>query len=221
MSTESTANAETKKSGDSRSDRRWKPSSLNPFVLASVISFTLFLVVTLAILQAKSNQDGGILFSESIDTFPAGMAFLYLYLPTIIAVFYTTIWNWIDLDIKRLEPWYQLSKESGAPASESILLQYPVEFLATVPISSMKRRFVIRAAPPSSTNLTLRQAMAGFLQLYCLGTSFLGRDASPKWYLRRYSCPKVSKCPYYIFRGASSSRGTRGEANSQLHQHWI
>jgi len=151
-STESVATIEPEKSDDSKSDIRWKPSSLNPLVLASVIAFTLFLAVILAILQSKSNQDGGILFSESIDSFPAGMTFLYLYLPTIIAVFYTTIWNWIDLDIKRLEPWYQLSKESGAPANESILLQYPVEFLASVPISSMKRRLVVVASFRSPLN---------------------------------------------------------------------
>lgn len=189
-SIESVATTEPKKIDDSRSDLRWKPSSLNPLVLASVIAFTLFLVVILAILQSKSNQDGGILFSESINNFPAGMTFLYLYLPTIIAVFYTTVWNWIDLDIKRLEPWYQLSKESGAPAHESILLQYPVEFLASVPISSMKRRFVIAVILPSA-DLTLRQAMGGFLQLYCFGTSFLGRNAPTKWHLRCYSRPKV------------------------------
>lgn len=144
--TESITNTETKKSGDSRLDRRWKPSSLNPFVLASVTALTLFLVVLLAILQAKSNQDGGILFSENIDSFSAGTTFLYLYLPTIIAVIYTTVWNWVDLDVKRLEPWYQLSQEAGSNGNESILLQYPAEFLASVPISAMKRRLVIAVA---------------------------------------------------------------------------
>lgn len=121
----------------------WRPLSLNPIILMSVIAFTLFLIVILAILQSKSKQDGGVLFADDIAHFPAGFNFLYLYLPTIIAVFYTTMWNWIDLDVKRVEPWHQLSKGTPSAAAESLLLQYPVEFLASVPISSMKRRSVI------------------------------------------------------------------------------
>lgn len=97
-------------------------------------------MVILAILQSKSTRDGGILFTESIDDLPASYIFLQNYLPTIVAVLFTTVWNWIDLDVKRLEPWYRLSQESGAVGSDSVLLDYPAEFLAFVPLRSLKRK---------------------------------------------------------------------------------
>ncbi|KKA17766.1 hypothetical protein T310_8296, partial [Rasamsonia emersonii CBS 393.64] len=118
----------------------WRPTSLSPIVLILVISFTITLMVILAVLQSKSTRDGGILFAESIDDLPAGYIFLENYLPTIIAVLFTTVWNWIDLDVKRLEPWYRLSQESGAVGGDSVLLDYPAEFLAFVPLQSLKRK---------------------------------------------------------------------------------
>ncbi|KAL1970743.1 hypothetical protein VTN77DRAFT_2577 [Rasamsonia byssochlamydoides] len=118
----------------------WRPTSLSPIVLILVISFTIMLMVILAILQSKSTRDGGILFAESIDDMPASYIFLENYLPTIVAVLFITVWNWIDLDVKRLEPWYRLSQESGALGSDSVLLDYPAEFLAFVPLESLKRK---------------------------------------------------------------------------------
>jgi hypothetical protein len=46
----------------------------------------------------------------------------------------------VDLDAKRLEPWFQLSKPEGAVAEDSLLLHYPFEFLAFVPISALRKR---------------------------------------------------------------------------------
>ena len=69
-----------------------------------------------------------------------GQEFTYLYLPTIIAVIGSMIWSWIDLDVKRLESFFQLSKPDGALGSDSVLLSYPVDFLAFVPITAARRR---------------------------------------------------------------------------------
>ena len=60
-------------------------------------------------------------------------------------VLYGIGWAAVDLDVKRLEPYYQLSKPGGASASNSILLHYPFDFLALVPVTAAKRRFVIPA----------------------------------------------------------------------------
>jgi hypothetical protein len=108
--------------------------------LGLVIFFTILLMVILAILQSTSTRDGGILFADSIDDLPVTYIFLQNYLPTIVAVLFTTVWNWIDLDVKRLEPWYRLSQESGASGRDSVLLGYPAEFLPLVPFKSLKRK---------------------------------------------------------------------------------
>jgi hypothetical protein len=97
-------------------------------------------MVILAVLQSISTRDGGILFTESIDDLPLSYIFLQNYLPTIVAVLFTIVWNWIDLDVKRLEPWYRLCQGSGASGSDSVLLDYPAEFLPLVPFKSLKRK---------------------------------------------------------------------------------
>ena len=57
-------------------------------------------------------------------------------------VSYGIAWAALDLDVKRLEPYFQLSEPGGASASDSILLHYPFDFLALVPITAAKRRSV-------------------------------------------------------------------------------
>ena len=63
-----------------------------------------------------------------------------------VIVLYGIGWAAVDLDVKRLEPYYQLSKPGGASANDSILLHYPFDFLALVPLIAAKRRFVNPAA---------------------------------------------------------------------------
>jgi hypothetical protein len=48
--------------------------------------------------------------------------------------------SWVDLDAKRLEPWFQLSKDTGADAKDSMLLQYPFDFLPFIPITALRRK---------------------------------------------------------------------------------
>lgn len=68
--------------------------------------------------------------------------FSYLYVPTIIAVLYSLIWSWIDLDAKRMQPWFELSKKDGVTAENSLFLDYPYDFVATVPFKAARKRYV-------------------------------------------------------------------------------
>jgi hypothetical protein len=68
--------------------------------------------------------------------------FLYLYFPTVVAVLFSIYWAWIDLETKRMEPYYQLSKENGALGKDSLLLHYPFDFIPLVPIKAAKDRYV-------------------------------------------------------------------------------
>ncbi|KAK4621941.1 hypothetical protein CLAFUW4_06852 [Fulvia fulva] len=87
-----------------------------------------------------SRRDQGILFDEDINSLSLRRSFCYLYLPTIISVLYSFLWTWIDLDVKRLEPFFQLSKDGGAKGGASILLSYPLEFLAAIPWKAFKSK---------------------------------------------------------------------------------
>ena len=97
----------------------------------------------LEVLSHKDAREGGIMFAASGQKLSLGQTFTYLYLPTIIAAFVSMTWSWIDLDVKRLEGYFQLSTNGGPLGSESVLLSYPVEFLPLVPPRAAKRRSVI------------------------------------------------------------------------------
>ena len=56
-----------------------------------------------------------------------------------VIVLYGIVWAALDLDVKWLEPYFQLSKPGGSTATDSILLHYPFDFLALVPVSAEKK----------------------------------------------------------------------------------
>ena len=105
-----------------------------------VISLSVLFIVILQILLLRSHRDNGILFAPNINDLPLSKTFYYLYLPTILSITYGFVWTWIDLDVRRLEPYYQLARPEGATGKESLLLHYPVDFLASVPLKAVRLR---------------------------------------------------------------------------------
>ena len=129
----------------------WKPVTLRYHVLSSFIIICLSLVAVLEVLSYYSTgkdgeNGGGLAFAARVDNLPTTASFFYLYFPTVLAVIYSMLWSWVDLDVKRLEPWFQLSKVDGATAKDSLLLHYPFEFLAFVPIKALRRRYILNPA---------------------------------------------------------------------------
>lgn len=120
--------------------RSWKPLTLRTPFLASTIASSLALVLVLQWLLYQSQSNGGIIFAPDVNKIPLNQSFGYLYAPTIIAVCYSFTWTWIDLDVKRLEPYYELSKPQGAMAEKSLLLNYPFDFIASVPLKAARNR---------------------------------------------------------------------------------
>jgi hypothetical protein len=118
----------------------WKPIALRPIFLSSTIIASIGLTAVLHVLLLKSQRNNGIAFAASTDKFSTLATFGYLYLPTILAVIYGFLWSWIDLDVRRMEPYFQLAKRGGASGAQSVLLCYPVDFLASVPIKAWKFR---------------------------------------------------------------------------------
>lgn len=101
---------------------------------------SLLLAAIIEVLAQQSQIAGGLALSSSPDDFPTYVSFSYLFLPTIIAVIYSLFWSWVDLDAKRLQAWFELSKDEGATARDSLLLSYPYDFVGFVPFTSLRRR---------------------------------------------------------------------------------
>lgn len=98
-----------------------------------------------ALLQSSSKNSGLVFGSVAAgenqpDVLSSGDEFGYRYFPTLISVVYGLLWAWIDHDIKRLEPYFQLSQPGGALARDSLLLNYPYSLVATVPVTAFKRK---------------------------------------------------------------------------------
>ncbi|KAF2492362.1 hypothetical protein BU16DRAFT_620741 [Lophium mytilinum] len=118
----------------------WKPFALRAPILACAVLISWALIIVLQLLLAKSQRDSGIIFAANTSELPLSCSFLYLYFPTVIAVVYSLFWSWIDLETKRLEPYYQLSKSEGAFGKDSLMLHYPFDFIPFVPIRAMRNR---------------------------------------------------------------------------------
>ena len=100
-------------------------------VLASVIE----------ILAQRSIREGGLSLSRTADGIPDIAEFKYEFLPTIIAVILSIAWTWVDLDVKRIQPWLEMSREGGVKVQDSLILDYPYDFVALVPFKAAKRRY--------------------------------------------------------------------------------
>lgn len=101
---------------------------------------TVALIVVIEVLYRKSRREKGLFFADTLNDFTTWQNFSYNYLMTIISVLYGMVWASVDLHVKRLEPFFQLASAKGANAENSILLCYPFDFLAFVPITALSRR---------------------------------------------------------------------------------
>ena len=122
----------------------WQPWTFHCGTFIGLILSTGGFIAVLGLLQWYEHVYGAIYFTSGAS-FTAFQTFTFRYLPTILIVLYGLCWSWVDLDVKRLEPWYQLGRPTGCTAGESILLDYPADFLPLIPFKAAKQRYVRRA----------------------------------------------------------------------------
>ena len=104
---------------------------------------TVTLIALIEYINKVSIEQKALFFAEKAEDFPTGVVFCYRYLPQMIVVALGVGWAAVDLDVKRLEPYFQLSKSEGATASNSIFLHYPFDFIAFVPINAARKGCVL------------------------------------------------------------------------------
>ena len=106
-------------------------------MLIPVIISLATLIATLEYASHLSERDGGVFFA--LGDLPARITFVYLYLPAIIVVILSISWSWIDLDARRLEAFFQMSKAEGSTFDNLIDLQYSFDYIAVVPFKAFRR----------------------------------------------------------------------------------
>jgi hypothetical protein len=65
---------------------------------------------------------------------------LWQYVPTVIVVGVSILWELVDVTVRRLEPFYQMSRPNGANIQNSLSLDYITAFNYFVPFQMAKRR---------------------------------------------------------------------------------
>ncbi|ETS77072.1 hypothetical protein PFICI_10946 [Pestalotiopsis fici W106-1] len=118
----------------------WKPWGTRSPVIIAFILASLVLAAVVEVLAQKSLASGVLSPSSSINDIPDSARLAALYVPTVIAVLYGFFFSCIDLDVKRVQPWIELSKPGGALAENSLLLDYDFDFLPFVPLRAARRR---------------------------------------------------------------------------------
>ena len=134
---------------DQNWNKPWKPVTLRaPTMIASLLT-TVALIVFIEYINKITIEEKALFFADEAEDFPVGLVFCYRYLPQMIVVALGVGWAAVDLDVKRLEPYFQLSKPEGATASNSIFLHYPFDFIAFVPINAARKGSVFDVYLPS------------------------------------------------------------------------
>ncbi|KAL2264766.1 hypothetical protein VTJ83DRAFT_7276 [Remersonia thermophila] len=117
----------------------WKPFSMRwPFLLALVV-LSLALAALVEVLYQSSTRQPLVVFRAPAEI-PAAQYFAIKFLPMMVAVSYGVLWQMTNFDVMRLEPFYQLSKESGALAAESLNVDYLTQFNLLRPLRALRYR---------------------------------------------------------------------------------
>ncbi|CRG92554.1 hypothetical protein PISL3812_09616 [Talaromyces islandicus] len=151
----------------------WQPFSMKiPYILMLIIvSLVLAAVQEYLYQQSKfleARGQGLIEYNRVVDI-PVAEFFAWKYLPTMVMVIFGVLWQLMEYNVKRLEPYYQLSQPTGNTAAKSLNLDYVsmvpylVPFKAiknghwTVAVASIGAMFATTAAPslqnPSITSI--------------------------------------------------------------------
>lgn len=112
------------------------------------------LAICQEVLYQKSLKEPLIKFKSAADV-GSGYYFVLKFVPTIIAVTYGVLWQNTDFEVRRLEAFYQLSKEGGALAAESINVDYITLFNFTRPFRALQRKHYAVATSSIATLLAV------------------------------------------------------------------
>ncbi|KAI1851031.1 hypothetical protein JX266_003696 [Neoarthrinium moseri] len=117
----------------------WKPFSMRWPYLMSLIVLSLGLAIGQELLYQQSASAPLMKFQKPEDIKPFDY-FVLKFLPTIVTVTFGVLWSITDVEVKRFEAFYQMSKEGGALAAESINIDYITLLNFKRPFHAIKRK---------------------------------------------------------------------------------
>jgi hypothetical protein len=119
----------------------WRPLTMGWPWLAMLTVIALGLAALQEYLCQKSLRDkDGLAKFRKADELSLTAFFTWKYAPIIAFVFYGILWQMTDFEVKRLEPYYQLSRNTGATAGESLNMDYLTFMSWLVPLRALRHR---------------------------------------------------------------------------------
>ncbi|KAF2244207.1 hypothetical protein BU26DRAFT_95883 [Trematosphaeria pertusa] len=125
----------------------WRPFSMGWPWLTFLIIVALALaglqefLCQLSMKRAREDPEkGGLIQFEKAGELSVLKYFTWKYAPILFFVIYGILWQITDFEVKRLEPYYQLSKKSGATAGESLNMDYLTFMSWLVPLRALRHR---------------------------------------------------------------------------------
>lgn len=114
------------------------------------LAMLIFIALALAGLQeflcqmslkkVGDDDEGGLVTFKRPGDLSVTKFFIWKYAPIMTFVFYGILWQMTDFEVKRLEPYYQLSKKSGATAGESLNMDYLTFMSWLVPLRALRHK---------------------------------------------------------------------------------
>ncbi|KAF2267961.1 hypothetical protein CC78DRAFT_33059 [Lojkania enalia] len=90
--------------------------------------------------EPSAENDGGLVNFKRPGDLSLIAYFTWKYSPVLLFVIYGILWQISDFEVKRLEPYYQLSKKSGATAAESLNMDYLTFLSWLVPLRALRHK---------------------------------------------------------------------------------
>ncbi|KAI8633745.1 hypothetical protein F5Y19DRAFT_470995 [Xylariaceae sp. FL1651] len=133
----------------------WKPFSMRWPYLLFMILLSILLAISQELVYQMSRRPNGLFHFTNAKDLDPGLYFVFKFVPTIITVTYGVLWQNTDFEVKRLEAFYQMSKEGGALAAESINVDYITLFNFTRPLLALHRKHYAVAISSVATLLAV------------------------------------------------------------------
>ncbi|KAK5089599.1 hypothetical protein LTR24_006060 [Lithohypha guttulata] len=122
----------------------WKPFSMRPpwIIMLTVIAFGLAGfqegLCQWSLQKQNRSPPTAILAFNTVAEVSTWWFFVWKYLPTMITIGYSVLFSIMDFNVRRLEPYYQLSQPQGARASASLNLDHLTMFQYFVPFNAAR-----------------------------------------------------------------------------------
>ncbi|KAF7137096.1 hypothetical protein CNMCM5793_007109 [Aspergillus hiratsukae] len=116
----------------------WRPFALRPTYLSILGLLMLTMLGIIEALRQYTVRYGGLVFYQDTTDLSNAATFAYNYVPVIVSLILVIFWSFIDFDVLRLEPYFQLSRPEGAPAT-TLFINYNFGQSFLTPITSAKR----------------------------------------------------------------------------------